>query len=228
MSDPVVGALLGAAVGVLGSPFVAVCVERLPERASLTLPWRIRFPLVSSLLTIATCVALGLRFGPSAQLAVFLYLGVVGSALGVIDVLCRRLPNALTYPSYPIVVGLLAVGLLGEDDLGDALGALIGGGVFFGVFLLLWLIRPADLGLGDVKLSGILGLVLGWLGIGSWFVGLMAGFLIGGVVSLLLLVIGKAGRKSRVPYGPFMLSGALVGILWGATWASSYIGTPIG
>ena len=71
------------------------------------------------------------------------------------------------------------------------------------------------MGFGDVKLAGVLGLYLGWLGWGEVIVGGFLGFLFGGVVGIALMVMGKAGRKSKIPFGPFMLAGALVAILAG-------------
>jgi leader peptidase (prepilin peptidase)/N-methyltransferase len=68
------------------------------------------------------------------------------------------------------------------------------------------------MGLGDVKLAGLLGLYLGWLGWSSMLVGAFAGFLIGGVIGVLLMATRRAGRKSRIPFGPAMLAGAFLAV----------------
>ncbi len=95
------------------------------------------------------------------------------------------------------------------------LGWLLAGGVF----LLLWLIYPRGLGYGDVRLSGVLGIALGYLGWGELLVGVYGGFLLGGVGGGLLAVSRLVDRKA-FPFGPFMLVGALVGVAWGADlWA---------
>ncbi len=75
-----------------------------------------------------------------------------------------------------------------------------------------------------MKLAGVLGLYLGWAGWGQLAVGAFAAFLLGGVFSLVLIVVRRASRKSRIPFGPWMIVGAWVGILCGAELASWYLG----
>jgi len=87
--------------------------------------------------------------------------------------------------------------------------------------VLAW-IWPRGMGFGDVKLSGVVGMYLGWLSWGALVVGGFAGFLIGGVTGIALILAGRAGRKSTIPYGPYMLAGALVGVLWGTQIADAY------
>ncbi len=95
-------------------------------------------------------------------------------------------------------------------------------------YALLWFLYPRGMGWGDVKLAGVLGLYTGFLGWGSWAVGLFGGFLFGGVVSIGLVLAGRAGRKSRVPYGPFMIAGALVAVLVGQSLANTYLELTVG
>lgn len=160
----------------------------------------------------ATAVVLALiawRVGWTPQLAAFLYLGAVGVPLAIIDVALKRLPDPLTLPSYAVGAALLGLAMNG-DRFVHALIGMAAGLVVYGVQ---WIIAPGQLGLGDVKLAGVLGLYLGWLGLTAWFTGILAGFLLGGVYALALLVSGRAGRKSTIPFGPFMLAGALAAIL---------------
>jgi leader peptidase (prepilin peptidase) / N-methyltransferase len=79
------------------------------------------------------------------------------------------------------------------------------------------------MGMGDVKLAGVLGLYLGYAGLGPLLVGAFAPFLLGGVFSLVLIILGRAGRKSRIPFGPWMLLGSWVGILGGETLFRLYL-----
>ncbi len=190
-------------------------------------PVSARYPLIE-LLTGAVFSVLALRFGLDPVLPAYLYLAAVGIALAVIDLDVRRLPDALTLPSYP-VAGLLlgAAAALGSQS-GEVLRALLGGAAMFTFYFLLCLAYPAGMGFGDVKLSGLLGLYTAWLGWGAWAVGLFAGFLFGGLWGIGLILLGRGGRKSKVPFGPFMLLGALVAALAGEPLAQAYLRVTLG
>ena len=180
-----------------------------------------RYPLVE-LLTAALFAVMALRFGLDPVLPAFLYLAAVGVALALIDLDHKRLPDALTLPSYPVAVALLAVAaLLGSD--GSWVRALLGGLAMFAVYFVLCFAYPAGMGFGDVKLSGVLGLHLGWIGWGAWCVGLFLGFLLGALFGLGLIVARRGGRKTAVPFGPFMLAGALAAVLVGPQVAQAYL-----
>jgi leader peptidase (prepilin peptidase) / N-methyltransferase len=184
--------------------------------------------LVLELTTGAVFAAVAWAIGPSADLPAFLYLGAVGVALGAIDLEHRRLPNALTLPSYVIGAALLAVAVLagGPDDTwGAYLRALLGMAALFAFYFVLALIYPAGMGFGDVKLAGVLGLYLGWLGWGPVVVGAFLGFLLGALVGLALMATHRVGRKSRIPFGPFMLVGALLAVLFGEAIGDAYVGS---
>lgn len=157
------------------------------------------------------------------ELVAFLYLAAVSVALAAIDLDVQRLPDVLVLPAY--AVGLL---LLGSADLlrGDlvALGVAAGGaGGSVLLYGLLWFVKPGGMGLGDVKLAGVLGLFLGQLGIAQLAVGTAAGFLLGGVFGVVLLVSGRAKRGAAIPFGPWMLAGAWIGVLLGAPLGAAYL-----
>jgi leader peptidase (prepilin peptidase)/N-methyltransferase len=181
----------------------------------------VRYPLVE-LATGVLFVALAVRIGAHAALPAYLYLAAVGVALTMIDLDVQRLPDRLTLPSY--LVGLALLGLAaGVDHSGRALlHAVIGMAALFGFYALLWLLYPSGMGLGDVKLAGVLGLYLAYLGWGQLVVGAFAAFVVGAVVSIGLVVLRDAGRKTRVPFGPFMLVGVLIGIYAGHPIAHAY------
>jgi len=103
------------------------------------------------------------------------------------------------------------------------LRALLGLVAMFAFYFVLRLAYPQGMGFGDVKLAGVLGLYTGFLGWGAWAVALFGGFVFGGVVSIALVLAGRAGRKSKVPYGPFMVLGALLAIFAGQPLASAYL-----
>lgn len=162
---------------------------------------------------VATCIAL----------VAFLYLAAVSVALAAIDIDTHTLPNSIVLPAYPVGAALLIVaGLLGGQPE-RVLTSLLGGGVMFGVYLLLALVYPGGMGFGDVKLAGVLGLYLGWLGWGSLAVGAFGAFLLGGLFSLVLILTRKADRKSGIPFGPWMLAGAWLGIFGGEAIATGYL-----
>lgn len=180
-----------------------------------------RYPAVE-LGTGLLFAALALRFGPEPELPAYLYLGAVCVALAAIDIDLHRLPDALTLPSYAVLGVLLGVAALVDGDLDPWLRALLGGVAMFAVYFALVLAAPKGMGLGDVKLSGVLGLALGWLGWDVWAVGLISGFILGGLFGVVLLALG-AGRKAKVPFGPFMVAGALLAVFAGNPIADAWL-----
>lgn len=97
----------------------------------------------------------------------------------------------------------------------------------FGFYFILALIYPAGMGMGDVKLAAMLGLGLGFLGWKFVVIGLFAAFFIGALVSLVLLALRRANRKTAIPFGPFMLAGALVAVLYAERITELYVSTPV-
>jgi leader peptidase (prepilin peptidase) / N-methyltransferase len=165
----------------------------------------------------------GARTGWEWELLLLAYLVPVGVALAVVDWRTRLLPTRVIAPSYFVVVGLAFLATLLSGDWGDLVRAGWGWAVAGGTFLLLWLVYPRGMGYGDVRLSGVLGIVLGYLGWGPLLVGVYAGFLLGGVGGGLLTVLRLVDRRAY-PFGPFMLLGALVGVLWGSAIWTLYLG----
>jgi prepilin signal peptidase PulO-like enzyme (type II secretory pathway) len=161
----------------------------------------------------ATFGALAWRFAGRAELAAFLYLAAVGSLLAFVDVAVKRLPDPYTLPSYLIGPALLGVAVLAEGRPARLGHALVGLAVLWALYAVQHLFAPGAIGWGDVKLSGVLGLYLGWLGLAAWWFGTLAGFVLGGLYAVVLLVTRRGSRKSEIPFGPFMLAGALAGIL---------------
>lgn len=183
----------------------------------------IRYPLIEAG-TAFLFVVVGLRFGLSWELPAFLYLAAISVVLGLIDLDTRRLPNVVVLPSYLVGGFLFLIPSIAEGDWSKYLAAWLGAlGLFMVYFAMAW-VYPAGMGFGDVKLAGLLGLYLGWLGWGVLMAGTFFGFLSGALVGVGLMVFGSAGRKTRIPFGPFMLIGAWIAILWGETIADWYAG----
>jgi leader peptidase (prepilin peptidase)/N-methyltransferase len=186
-----------------------------------------RYPLVEAA-TAGLFVVMLLRFGVDPVLPAYLYLAAIGIALALIDIDVKRLPDALTLPSYPVAAVLLAVGSAGHGDVDSLVRAALGGAAMFAVYFALCFAYPAGMGFGDVKLSGLLGLYAAWLGWDVWAAGLLLGFFLGGFFGVALVLARRAGRKTAVPFGPFMLLGALVAILTGQQLVQGYLSLTTG
>jgi leader peptidase (prepilin peptidase)/N-methyltransferase len=187
-------------------------------------PISVRYPLVEIGHAVLWLTML-IRFDLTWELPAYLYLASVGLALAVIDLDTKRLPNALTLPSYVVGALLLALPAALDDNWDDYLRAGLAMVALYGFYFVLALIYPKGMGWGDVKLAGVLGLYLGWLSWGVLVVGGFLGFLLGALIGGGLMVLRRAGRKTKIPFGPFMLLGALLAILWGQQWWDTYLST---
>ena len=135
------------------------------------------------------------------------------SAMTVIDLRELRIPNKLTQPAALAAIPLLALSLLTDWSDVSLLRALFGALAMGGFYFLLFFIYPAGMGFGDVKLAPIIGAQLGFFGWIPEARGVIAAYLIVGPVAILLLILGRAGRKSGFPFGPFMAAGAIVALV---------------
>ena len=183
-----------------------------------------RYPLVEATTALAFA-AVAAWLGAPWALPAFLYLAAISIALAMIDIDVHRLPDPIVLPSYLVGAALLALASLAGHDLGALARAALGGLAMLALYFLLVLIYPAGMGLGDVKLAGVLGMYLGWLGWGALVVGAFLGFLLGGLVGGGLMLAGRAGRKTMIPFGPFMLAGAWVGAVTAAAISAWYLRT---
>jgi leader peptidase (prepilin peptidase)/N-methyltransferase len=156
-------------------------------------------------------------------LVAFLWLAGVTVALAVIDLEHHRLPNAIVLPSYAVGGALLAASSILVGDWSAIVRAAIGLASLFAFYLIAALSYPGGMGFGDVKLAGVLGLYLAWLGWGEFAVGAFAAFLLGGVFAVVLLVTRRVERTGGIPFGPWMLAGAWVGVFAGGTVATAYL-----
>jgi leader peptidase (prepilin peptidase)/N-methyltransferase len=184
----------------------------------------VRYPLVE-LATAGLFAAMAVRVGPHAALPAFLYLAGVGVALAMIDLDVQRLPDVLTLPSYPVAIVLLGIAAWAGGAAWPYARGLIGMAALFAFYALLWLVYPAGMGLGDVKLSGVLGLYLGWLSWAALVVGAASAFLVGAVVSVSVVLAKGGNRKTKIPFGPFMLLGVLIATFAAHPIAHAYLHT---
>jgi len=170
-------------------------------------------PVVIELVAAAVTALLFARFGTQPGVAAFAYLGVVGVALTEIDLAVQRLPDRLTLLTYPALIVLLGLAAV-SDDSGVALSRALLGGLAVGAgYLLLGLASAGQLGGGDIKLAGLVGLALGWLGWQTLIEGASLGFVLAAIAGLALLATRRISLRARISFGPFILAGALLAVL---------------
>jgi leader peptidase (prepilin peptidase)/N-methyltransferase len=177
-------------------------------------PISARYPAVELLTGILFALVAwrAVQLGQPAAIPALLAFTALGIALTFIDLDTRRLPNVVVLPAYPVLGALLLAAAAVHDDWWAAARAGLGGVALFGFFFALAMIYPAGMGFGDVKLAGVLGLVLGYFSWSAVVVGAFAGFFLGAVVGVVVLA-GGGNRKTALPFGPFMVAGALAA-LW--------------
>jgi leader peptidase (prepilin peptidase)/N-methyltransferase len=175
------------------------------------------------LVELACAAAFGLVAawqGDSWALPAYFYLAAIGLALTVIDIKVRRLPDAIVLPAYGVLPVLLAVAAGLEDRWPDLLRAGAAGLTLAVFYLVVCWLAPRGMGLGDAKLAGVLGMGLGWLGWGPLALGFLAPFLLGAMAGLVTMAVRRSGRKTTIPFGPWMCLGTALGCaIGGSAWA---------
>ena len=165
---------------------------------------------------VVTAALLGLLAAavhPGLVLVAVSLLAVCAIPLAFVDLASRRLPDLLTGPAYAVTAVFLLLAAATGGDWSRLGRALLGGVAFAGFCLVLFLISPGGIGPGDVKLAAALGTALAWFGWPALFGGALAGFALGAGYGVALLVAGHAGRKTQIPFGPFMIAGAFLVML---------------
>ncbi|WP_433339125.1 prepilin peptidase [Spirillospora sp. CA-294931] len=194
---------VGFALGVLLAPLAAPYIDEVTRRHKIG----------TGLVTAAFYGVLGWRVGTEPVLIALLYLAAVGTLLCMIDVEVKRLPDRFTLSSYGVAAALLAVAAPFTDDGLERFGyALVGMVALFLLYAVQAFLMPSGIGLGDVKLSGVLGLYLGWFGQSTWVLGLLLTYFLGGLVALGIMIVRRT-RKGEFPFGPYMIAGTLVAVL---------------
>lgn len=199
------------------TPAQKVLLEEGPKELYADLGARPRLLLLTAVVSGVAGALIGGVTGLDPLLVLLLPLAPVGTLLAVVDFRTRLLPRVVVIPA---TLAAMAYGvadwlLTGESDA--LVRGLIGMVLARVVFWLLWFIRSAGMGFGDVRLSALLGFVLAYLGWAEWALGLYSGFLLFGLPGLLLAIVrrDRSMLKKAYPFGPFLLLGALLGILFG-------------
>ncbi|MDQ0578250.1 prepilin peptidase [Streptomyces rishiriensis] len=165
--------------------------------------------------TTAVCVLLATTTGARPELVVWLLLAPAGVLLAAVDFTAHRLPDVLTLPLAAAALALLGVAAMLPSAGGSWTSALLGSLIVGACYLVLFLLSKG-FGFGDVKLALVLGAVLGWYGWAIVVVGTFAGYLLGALYGIVLIVTGRGSRKTRIPFGPLLLAGAFAGVLLGS------------
>ena len=169
--------------------------------------------IAGAAITAVTFAALALRFGLTWILPALLVFAAASTVLTLVDLAEKRLPNAVIFPTLAAVAVLLVPATWASGAWIALLWAAIGSAAMFAVYFVLALISPSSMGMGDVKLALVIGLLLGWFGLNAWLIGLLAAFIVGGVIALVALALRRVTLRGSIPFGPSMLAGALIALL---------------
>jgi len=183
----------------------------------------VRYPVVE-LVTGLLFATVGLRFGLTPALLPFLVFMAVAVALAGIDIDTLTLPRQLVHGGALAGAVLLTLSAVVDGEPSRLVGAAIGAAVATAVLFVLHEITPRGMGFGDVRFAGLIGLHLGWLGLAQVPVALLLAFVFGAVVGPAWLVVRRRGRRTPIPFGPFLAAGALVTVLWGQPLAHAWLG----
>jgi leader peptidase (prepilin peptidase)/N-methyltransferase len=173
-----------------------------------------RYPMVEAL-TGALFAALAARLGADWALPAFLVFAACLVAVSFIDIERYLVPNRVLVATLVTAAPLLLAAAVLDHRWSDLRGAGLGGVLAFGGLLVLNLVNPRFMGMGDVKLAFVLGIFLGWFGLGLVAVGLFLGFVLGSVGGIALIAVGLKTRKDHIPFAPFLAGGALLALFVG-------------
>ena len=172
-------------------------------------------PLILELLTSLSFGLFAWKFGLDWALPAFCVLAAGLIGLSWIDLHTKRLPRGIIYVTAAIGIPLLCLAALVRHEPRRIWMMLLGAGIALAFMLLVYVASRGGMGDGDVRLSPLLGAYLGWLNPGLVAVGLFLGFLAGAVVGVVMMAAGRAGRKTAVPFGPFLALGTIVAVFVG-------------
>ncbi|MBT1001042.1 A24 family peptidase [Paenarthrobacter sp. DKR-5] len=205
----VVAAVAALAAALSAEVLVPRYAPAVPYAAGRALQW------TTAAAAAVLAALLALRTGPTPALAAYVVLATGTAVLSRIDLHSKLLPNRIS--GFVFIAGLVLFSFAAilRGELSNLIRALAGASLLLILYVILRLISPRSIGMGDVKLAPTVGLYSGYLGWNALGLAVLLGFLAGGAVSLALVLAGKAGRKAKVPFGPSMLAGTVLAILLG-------------
>ena len=183
----------------------------------------LRYPLAELATGVLFALAV-VKFEVTVTAAVYAAFFWVLVVLTVIDLEHKLLPNRIVYPTFVAGWVGIVVAALVDGDTARLRSAALGAVVFGGFFLVVAFIYPAGMGGGDVKLAFVLGTFVGYAGgVGAVLVGMFASFLLGGVIGIIAIRVSGKGRKTQIPFGPFLALGSVIAIFLGERIAEGYV-----
>lgn len=181
-----------------------------------------RYPLVEA----GTAILFGLTaalIGSRAVLPAYLWFAAVVIVLVVVDLDHKRIPNRILYPGTVVALILLGVGGWIDGEFGSVVRGLLGGSGYFALLLVVALAARGGFGMGDVKFGFLLGLFAAHRSWDSLAVAVVMAFLVGGVISIVLLLLRRAGRRDTIPFGPSLAIGVAIGLAAGGPIVAWYL-----
>jgi leader peptidase (prepilin peptidase)/N-methyltransferase len=172
-------------------------------------------PLIIEIANAALFAALAVKFGLSWELPAYCVFAAGLVSLSWIDLQTKKLPREIIYVTAMLGVPLLCVAALVRHEPRRMLMMLLGAACAVTFMAVVYALSRGGMGDGDVRLSPLLGAFLGYLNPGFVAVGIFLGFASGAVVGVLLMAIGRAGRKTAVPFGPFLAAGSIAAVWLG-------------
>ena len=210
-------ALLGIPAGMLAN----LLVERIPEKQPLR-PSPSPASLSSSTLhrvvigvTVALFAGTALRFGADWAVPAYLVFFLCLVSISVIDTQRQIIPNRIVYPTIFASVPLLALAALAGNEWDRFGHALMGASLAWLALLLIHLISPSGMGFGDVRLSFVLGLFLGWISLAHVVTGLFLGVLLIAVIGVVLAALRLRSLQEHIAFGPFLAAGSTLAVFAG-------------
>jgi leader peptidase (prepilin peptidase)/N-methyltransferase len=180
--------------------------------------------VAAAVLTGGLFAALAVHFGADIVLAPFAVFVATLVAVSLTDLSYRLVPRWLIYGSVVLIVPLLVITAAVDHQWQHLSGAAIGGAVAFALFFAVWWFIPKGMGYGDVRLAGLIGITTGFLSLLHTYLAFLAGFVLGAVFGVAMMVAGSSGRKTRIPFAPSLAVGAILTIFYGAHVAQSLFG----
>jgi leader peptidase (prepilin peptidase)/N-methyltransferase len=202
---------LAVLVGLALGPWLARASVRLAAPGAAGRPSPARTAITTAVLVL---LLTGATVAAGARPALVALGWAAGAAvvLGAVDLAVHRIPDRVTYPAAGVCAAALVVDAAVTGSWDALVRALLAAAASGGVAALGWLVVPAGLGLGDVKLLALLGLVTGWLGWGVLLAGVFLGLVVGSIAAVVLLATGRAGWRTALPFGPPLLTGAAMAV----------------